>query len=147
MSTRSLVQSTPTRIALAAVLVVWSAISGAAADWPVFKAGRWQLDRTVEGMGPKPDKVSKTECFDPAAERQKQQAMLTKMGCQFSPVTQTGSTYRFSATCKIGGTSSTSNSVLEMQSAEAYTITVDSVTGATKTHEVLTARRLGDCAK
>jgi hypothetical protein len=41
----------------------------------------------------------------------------------------------------------TSDSVLEVESAEAYTITVDSIVDGAKTHEVLRARRTGDCAK
>jgi hypothetical protein len=45
------------------------------------------------------------------------------------------------------GMTSTSNSVLQVRSAEAYTITVDSVMGKTTTHEVLVARRVGDCVK
>jgi hypothetical protein len=36
---------------------------------------------------------------------------------------------------------------LEVQSAEAYTITVDSIVDGDKTHAVLRARRNGDCAK
>jgi hypothetical protein len=118
-----------------------------AADWPFFKPGQWQLERTMASAGKAPEKVSTTECFDPAAEQAKQRATLTRVGCQFSPLEQSGSTYRYSATCKMGGINSTSNSVLEVQSAEAYTITIDSVMGNTKTHEVLNARRVGDCAK
>ena len=118
-----------------------------AADWPVFKPGQWQLERTMEGAGPTPQKVSSTKCMDPAAERLKQREMLTKAGCEFSPLTQSGTTYRYSATCRMGGMTATSNSVLEAQGAEAYTITIDSVTDGVKSHEVLKARRVGDCAK
>lgn len=118
-----------------------------AADWPFFKPGQWQLERTMRNAGKAPEKVSSTECFDPAAEQAKQRATLTKAGCQFSPLEQNGTTYRYSANCRMGGITSTSNSVLEAQGAEAYTITIDSVMGSTKTHEVVTARRVGDCAK
>jgi hypothetical protein len=118
-----------------------------AADWPSFKPGQWQLERTMESAGKTPEKVSLSECFDPTAEQAKQRAMLSKAGCQFSPLEQSGTTYRYSANCKMGGMSSTSVSVLEVQSAEAYTITIDSVMGSTKTHEVVTARRVGDCPK
>jgi hypothetical protein len=118
-----------------------------AADWPVFKPGQWQLDRTMQTAGQAPEKVSLTECFDPTAEQARQRATLTKAGCQFSPLEQNGRAYRYSANCRMGGITATSNSVLEAQSAEAYTITIDSVTGSTKTREVVTARRVGDCAK
>lgn len=116
-----------------------------AADWPSFKPGQWQLERTMESPGKAPEKVSTTECFDPTAEQAEQRAMLTKMGCKFSPLEQSGTTYRYSANCRIGAMTSTSNSVLEVKSTEAYTITVDSVTDGTKTHEVVTARRVGEC--
>jgi hypothetical protein len=46
----------------------------------------------------------------------------------------------------MAGMTTTSDSVLEVESAEAYTITVDSVVNGDKTHEVLRARRTGDCA-
>ena len=118
-----------------------------AADWPSFKPGQWQLERTMESAGKTPEKVSLSECFDPSAEQAKQRAMLSKAGCQFSPLEQNGTTYRYSANCKMGGMSSTSVSVLEVRSTEAYTIVIDSVMGSTKTHEVVTARRLGDCPK
>ena len=118
-----------------------------AADWPSFKPGLWQGDRKMESAGKAAEKVSTTTCFDPTAEQAKQRAMLSKAGCQFSSLEQKGSTYRFSATCKMGKANSTSNSVLEVRSAEAYAITIDSVTDGSKSHEVLTMRRVGDCAK
>jgi len=58
---------------------------------------------------------------------------------------QSGKTYRYSATCKMAGMTTTSDSVLEVESADAYTITVDSTVDGSKTHEVLRARRAGDC--
>ena len=101
----------------------------------------------MDGAGAPRDKVSTTECTDPTVEQTEQQAMLTKAGCQFTPLAQSGRTYRYSATCKMGGMTSKSDSVLEVESAEAYTITVDSTVDGKKSHEVLRARRTGDCAK
>lgn len=83
--------------------------------------------------------------MDPTAEQQKQRVTLTKAGCQFSPLVQSGTTYRYSAVCNLMG--ATSNSMLEVQGPEAYTITIESVVGKATTHEVVTARRMGDCAK
>jgi Protein of unknown function (DUF3617) len=133
-------------LSLAAFAAVAASLAEAA-DWPSFKPGQWQLERTMESAGKAPEKVSTAECFDPTAEQAKQRATLSKVGCQFSPLEQSGTTYRYSANCKMGGMTSTSSSVLEVQSAEAYTITIDSVMGGTKTHEVVTARRVGDCKK
>jgi hypothetical protein len=118
-----------------------------AADWPTFKPGQWTFERTMDGAGAPLDKVSTTECTDPTADQKEQQAMLTKAGCQFTPLAQSGKTYRYSATCKMGGMTSKSDSVLEVESPEAYTVTVDSTVDGKKSHEVLRARRTGDCAR
>lgn len=130
-----------------AALAAWGVSLAVAADWPSFKPGQWQFERTMESAGKPVEKHSHTECFDPTAEQAKQRAMLAKAGCQFSPLEQSGKTYRYSAKCKMGSISSTSNSVLEALGSEAYTITIDGVVGSTRTHEVVTARRVGDCAK
>ncbi len=118
-----------------------------AADWPTFKPGNWTFDRTLTPTGSTPEKVSRTECTDPTADQQAQRAMLAKAGCQFTPLVQSGKTYRYSATCKMAGMTIQSDSVLTVDSAEAYTITVDSTEHGVKTHEVLRARRIGDCEK
>lgn len=135
--------------ALAAIAAIASCCTGVAlaADWPKFKPGQWQFDRTIESMSPEPQKLSRVECVDPAQANREQRAMLNQAGCQFTPVTQKGSTYTYTATCRIGGISSTSHSTLVADGDEAYTVTVDSETDGARTHEVLTARRLGDCPK
>ncbi len=133
-------------LALAALLALSASIARAA-DWPDFKPGRWTFDRTMTPTGATPSKVSRTECADPTADQEAQQAMLTKAGCQFTPLVQSGNTYRYSATCKMAGMTIKSDSVLTVASAEAYTITVDSTEDGVPTHEVLRARRVGDCEK
>jgi len=130
-----------------AALVTCSISIAAAADWPTFKPGNWTFDRVMSGAGAAPQKVSTTQCTDPTADQKAQQAMLTKAGCQFTPLTQSGKTYRYSASCKMAGMTTTSDSVLEVESAVSYTITVDSTTDGVKSHEVLRARRIGDCAQ
>jgi len=143
--------ATPTRLAirrlsLTALLTLSTSIA-LAADWPTFKPGNWTFDRTMTASGSTPEKVSRTECTDPTADEKAQRAMLAKAGCQFTPLEQSGTTYRYSATCKMAGMTIKSESVLTVDSAEAYTITVDSTEDGVKTHEVLRARRIGDCAK
>jgi hypothetical protein len=128
-------------------LLAFSVGSATAADWPTFKPGNWTFDRTMKGPGPTSEKLSRTECTDPTADQKEQQAMLTGAGCKFTPLTQSGKTYRYSATCKMAGMTTQSDSVLEVESAEAYTITVDSIVDGSKTHEVLRARRVGDCPR
>jgi hypothetical protein len=131
---------------LTALLALSTSIA-LAADWPVFKPGNWTFDRTMTPTGSMPEKVSRTDCTDPTADQKAQRAMLAKAGCQFTPLVQSGNTYRYSATCKMAGMTVKSDSVLTVDSAEAYTITVDSTEDGVKTHEVLRARRIGDCAK
>ena len=130
-----------------ATLLAASVGTATAADWPTFKPGNWTFERTMTGTGAPAGKVSSTECVDPTADQEKQHDMLAKAGCQFTPITKNGKTYRYSATCKMGGMTSTSDSVLEVLSDEAYTLTVDSTVNGTTTHEVLQARRTGDCKK
>jgi len=117
------------------------------ADWPTFKPGRWSFERTMSGTDAKDEKVSTTECADPTADHKKQQALLASAGCKFTPLKQSGKTYRYSADCKMGRVTSKSDSVLEVESAEAFTITVDATVNGKKGREVLRARRTGDCAK
>ena len=147
MTTNSALTRTSIRALSLAALMVSAAPTALAADWPTFKPGQWTFDRTMTAMGAAPQKVSTSECTDPTADQKAQQAMLAKAGCQFTPLTQSGKTYRYTATCKMAGMTTTSNSVLEAESAEAYTITVDSIVDGDKTHEVLRARRTGECAK
>ena len=147
MTTSQTLARTSIRVFSLAALMASTVPIAQAADWPTFKPGNWTFDRTMTGEGAAAKKVSTSECTDPTADQKEQQAMLAKAGCQFTPLTQNGKTYRYSATCKMAGMTTTSDSVLEVESAEAYTITVDSVVDGSKTHEVLRARRTGDCAK
>ena len=147
MTTTTALTHTSIRVFSLAALLACAVPLALAADWPTFKPGQWTFDRTMTDMSAAPQKVSTSECTDPTADQKAQQAMLAKAGCQFTPLTQSGKTYRYSATCKMAGMTTTSDSVLEVESAEAYTITVDSIADGSKTHEVLRARRTGDCAK
>lgn len=147
MTTTPALTRTSIRVFSLAALMACAVPIALAADWPTFKPGHWTFDRTMTGTGAAAQKVSTSECTDPTADQKTQQAMLAKAGCQFTPLTQSGKTYRYSATCKMAGMTTTSESVLEVESADAYTITVDSVVDGDKTHEVLRARRTGDCAK
>lgn len=142
--------ATPARTAfrlfsLAALLALSTSIARAA-DWPAFKPGHWSFERTLTGADSTREKLTRTECVDPTADHTAQQAMLTKAGCKFTPLVADGKSYRYSATCKMAGLDVQSAAVLEVDSAEAYTLTIDSIEDGEKTHEVLRARRIGDCA-
>ena len=147
MNTIPTLTRTSIRVFSLAALMACTVPIAQAADWPTFKPGHWTFDRTMTGEGAAAKKVSTSECTDPTADQKEQQAMLAKAGCQFTPLVQSGKTYRYSATCKMAGMTIKSNSVLAVDSAEAYTITDDSTEDGVQTHEVLRARRIGDCAK
>lgn len=131
----------------ATLLLAFASTPASGADWPTFKPGQWSFERTMSGTNAKDDKVSTTECTDPTADHKEQQALLASAGCKFTPLKQSGKTYRYTADCKMGRVTSKSDSVLEVESAEAYTITVDATVNGKKGHEVLRARRTGNCAK
>jgi hypothetical protein len=139
-----------TRISLAlgaTVLLAFGSAPALGADWPTFKPGQWSFERTMTGADAKDQKVATTECIDPTADQKKQQALLTSAGCKFTPLKSSGKTHRYSSDCKMGRVTSKSNSVLEVESAEAYTLTVDATVNGKKGREVLRARRTGDCPK
>lgn len=135
------------RWALAAALAFAPLLIATAADFPTLKPGLWRFERTIEGAGAKPEKIETTDCVDPGLDQKQQLEMLTKAGCKFEPVVQSGNTWRRKSTCKMGSMTSTSESVTTADGPDAYTVTVDSVTNGEKSHEVLRARRVGDCAK
>ena len=134
-------------IPIVACVALLGHAAAVAEDWPALRQGRWQFDRTIEGMGPSPQKVSRTECIDPTANFRRQQEQLTKAGCTFTPLNRRGNEYRYAATCRMAGTSTESESVMTVQGPDAYTLRVSSTVGGKATREVLVAKRLGDCAK
>ena len=56
------------------------------AEWPSFKPGQWQFERTLESAGGPSGMHSLTERIDPTAEQAEQRTMLAKAGCRFSPL-------------------------------------------------------------
>ena len=133
--------------ALVAALACAPLLIATAADFPTLKPGLWRFERTIEGPGAKPEKIETTDCVDPGLDQKEQLEMLTKAGCKFEPVAHSGNTWRRKSTCRMGSMTSASESVTTADGPDAYTVTVDSVTNGERSHEVLRARRIGDCAK
>ena len=138
----------PARIAFLLVATL-AAGRAAADDWPALRAGMWEFNRTIETPGSpgKPEVIQRKDCANPTEDMKKQNAMLTKAGCKFSPVVRSGNTYTISSACTMQGLSSTGKSVLTVQGDGAYEIRVESDIGGKKTHEVLRAKRTGDCPR
>ncbi len=115
---------------------------------PVLRQGLWQFERTVGGQ-----KLQAQECVDPNEGMKRQNALLEKSGCTFSPGNRAGKTYTFTVDCSIkppgGGTAVTvhSTSVMTVESDSAYKVEITTTGAGTSTPELLLARRLGDCTK
>jgi hypothetical protein len=137
----------PLSLAMSAILALGVAGTAGAADGPTLRPGQWRFERTIEVAGAKPEKVETTDCLDPSLDQKEQIEMLTKAGCKFEPVVQSGNSWRRKSSCKMGKITSTSDSVTTADGPDAYTVTVDSVVDGKKSHEVLRARRIGDCPK
>jgi hypothetical protein len=129
------------------LLAACSAAGGPAGadEVPALRQGLWKFHRVVAG---KPMDV--TRCADPREDMKRQNAMLTKFGCRFTPLKRIGNTYTFIADCTIknsaGGTvTSHSKSVITVESENAYKVEVETSANGQTQKELLLARRTGDC--
>jgi uncharacterized protein DUF3617 len=118
-----------------------------AEDPPQFKQGLWQFDRTVGGQ-----KLQTRECTSPTDELKRQNALLAKKGCKFTPTERSGNSYSFTAECTITApgaqsVSARSTSVMRVEGDSAYSVEINTTGAGTSTRESLIARRVGDCAK
>jgi hypothetical protein len=118
-------------------------------DMPIFRQGLWEFNRTVENIGNpgKPQTMKVQKCTSPTEDMKKQNAMITKSVCSFSPTVKNGKTYRFTMECKIQGVTAQSTSVMTVENDSAYSVKVESRSGGKGTNETLQARRTGDCTK
>lgn len=115
-------------------------------ELPALRKGLWEFQRTVDKQ-----KSDIKKCASPSEDMKRQNAMLEKSGCTFSPTKKSGNTYRFTADCAMktpsGGTiNAHSTSVVTVDSDNAYTVEVDGTMNGQLTKERLVARRIGDCA-
>ena len=132
-----------------AALLAAAISTGAATaeELPAFRAGVWEFNRAMEASATagKPQTIQTRQCTSPSDDMKKQNEMLTKSGCKFSPVTRAGNIYSYSAVCNLTGASGTSKSELTVESDSAYLIRIESNLGGTPSREVLRAKRVGDC--
>lgn len=118
-------------------------------EWPAFRAGMWEFNRSIQtaGSAAAPQVVNSSRCVNPSEDMQRQNQMLAKAGCSFSPLSRSGNVYTFAADCKIQGVAGKSKSTITVESDSAYSIRVESTLGPQPTSELLKARRTGDCRK
>jgi hypothetical protein len=116
-------------------------------DLPSFRRGMWEFHRTIEGAGSqgKPQTITNKKCTDPTEDMKKQNEMLSKAGCTFSPVTRGGNVYSFTSDCTVKGVSLHGKTVITVESDGAYTVSIETRQGMQVTKETLKARRTGDC--
>jgi hypothetical protein len=137
-----------TRYAGAAALLLLSAAPAYADEPPALRQGLWQFERTVGGQ-----KLQTQECVNPSEDMQRQNALLEKSGCKFSPGQRAGKTYTFTADCSIkppGGGAAVavhSSSVMTVDNDSAYKVEITTTAAGTTTPELLLAHRLDDCQK
>jgi hypothetical protein len=125
-------------------LVTLGSVS-AAQELPIFRKGMWEFNRTIAGASGKTQTITTKKCTNPTDDMRKQNDMLTKAGCKFSPVTKSGSSYSFTSDCSIQGIAVQSQSVISVDDDTAYKVNIESQQGGAKTKEVLVAKRIGDC--
>jgi hypothetical protein len=136
-------------VVLGAALAMTFAAVAFADPWPTLRSGMWEYKRTmVRSDEPgKPVVITKRKCGNPAEDMKRQNAKLTAVGCQFSPVRQAGNTYTFTAQCSMAGIQVQSRSTLTVENPGAYRLFVESREGGGMSKETLIARRVGDCAR
>ena len=140
-------------LVVAATLASTGPWAARAEELPVMRKGMWEHTRSIQAPGQPPQTITGRTCTTPTEEWKKQDAMLRKLGCTFSPVTRADGAYRFAADCPVpGGGRARSSSAITPSGDSAYTIRVETEGlaggsgGKTKTVEELTARRVGECA-
>jgi len=118
-------------------------------DMPTFRQGLWEFNRTIQSLGSpgQPQTLTSKKCTNPTEDMKKQHEMVSKTGCKFSPVVRNGKTYTFTTECKIQGVAVKSTSIITLENDSAYSVKVESRSGAQGTNETLQARRTGDCPK
>ena len=116
-----------------------------AEELPNFRKGLWEFNRTIANPSGQTKTITAKKCTNPTDDMKKQNDMLAKAGCKFTPMTRSGSSYSFSSQCNIQGISAQSKSVISVDSDAAYKIDVESVQDGAKTKERLVAKRMADC--
>ena len=116
-----------------------------AQELPSFRKGLWEFNRTIDGGAGKPQTLTTKKCASPTDDMRKQNEMLAKAGCKFSPATKSGASYSFTSQCNINGVSAQSKSVITVEGDSAYKVNVESQQGGQSTKELLVAKRIGDC--
>ena len=116
-------------------------------DLPAFRRGMWEFNRTMKGADSqgKSQTITSKQCTNPTEDMKKQNEMLSKAGCKFSPVTRSGNTYSFTSDCTLQGISAQGKSVVSVENDSAYTVNIETRQGNQVTKETLRARRIGEC--
>jgi len=108
-------------------LVLCGAVTISAADqMPMRKAGLWESTMTGVGLGALGAGTTK-QCIDAATDRAAMSGALTAKTCQQGPIVKTAAGYEFESTCRIGGVTSSSKSVVSGDFVSKITVSVTSI--------------------
>jgi hypothetical protein len=115
-------------------------------DLPTFRSGMWEFNRTMEGGNQgKAQTITNKKCTNPSEDMKRQNEMLSKSGCKFSPIARSGNTYNFTSDCTMQGISAQGKTALSVENDSAYTVNIETRQGKQVTRETLNARRIGEC--
>jgi hypothetical protein len=139
-------------VIVGATLMSWCAMSPALAvseDWPKFRRGVWQFDRTLAAARPTPEgkiqifsKQQMRRCVNPS-EAMKETFKVTNIGsCHSSRPERVDNQYMFALRCDYMGPVRTTISV---ESDVAYTEINELRVGDLPRTDTVVAKRIADC--
>jgi len=131
-------------LASGALLAIVATVAAAQGP-PEFQKGKWEFTRSTDGGAGTPQTLTTSRCTNPSEEMRTQRDKGAKAGCKSSPVARSGSTYTYTVSCDFRGVPVESTSVMTVDSASAYKISIQSKGGGKATNETLVAKRIGDC--
>lgn len=115
-------------------------------DLPSLRRGMWEFSRTMEGGNQgKAQTITNKKCTNPSEDMKRQNEMLSKSGCKFSPIARSGNTYIFTSDCSVRGISAQGKTALSVENDSAYTVNIETRQEKQVTKETLKARRIGEC--
>ena len=125
-----------------------SAAVAAAEDFPAFKPGLWEFNRTLylARMQGDPPKQSVKKCTSPTDDMKNKWEQLSAESCKFSPITRDGKRYTYRSVCQQGERVMQTASVITVETDSDYTVETKSVSQGGTSREVVVAHRVGDCA-
>jgi hypothetical protein len=137
---------------IAAAIGLGCATPAVAEEWPKFRKGVWQFDRTLELTGNPAGGVENrvlikhqmTRCVDPTEAMRETFKPSAVGNCQSKPPARMANKYVFSLRCDYMGPVRT---MINVESDAAYTETNELKVGPLPRTETVIARRIAECSR